>query len=338
MSETFAEAAESAKSGVAGAFTVKVIGVVAVKVPLAPVIITVAEVKVAVLDALNVTVLLPVVEAGLKEAVTPAGSPLALKATLLLNPPVGSTVIMLLAVAPCVTDTLAGLAERVNPGATDGFTVRLTDVVWVRLPLVPVTVTLDVPVAAVADAVKVSVLLPVVDAGLKLAVTPVGKPLAARATLPVNPPKGVTVTVLVPVPPCVTVALAAAREKSGFCAWFTVKWIWIVWLMFPLVPVMLMVAIPSEAELVAVKVSVLVVVADAGLKVAVTPPGTPLALKATLPLKIPIGVMVTVVDPEPPCVMVGEPADKEKSSNGVCTVRLIEVVWVRLPLVPVIVT
>ena len=125
MSETFVEAAERAKLGIAGAFTVRVIGVVADRLPLEPVIVTVAVVSVAVLDALNVTVLVPVVEAGLKEAVTPAGSPLAAKATLLLNPPVGRTVITLLAVAPCVTDRVAGLAERVNPGVAGAFTVRL---------------------------------------------------------------------------------------------------------------------------------------------------------------------------------------------------------------------
>ena len=101
---------------------------------------------------------------------------------------------------------------------------------------------------------------------------------------------------------------------------------------------MAIVAIPSAAVLVAVKVNVLFVVAEAGLNVAVTPPGTPLALKATLPLKMPMGVMVTLVDPVPPCTMVGESADKEKSFNGVCTVKLIEVVWLKLPLVPVIVT
>lgn len=70
--------------------------------------------------------------------------------------------------------------------------------------------------------------------------------------------------------------------------------------MFPLAPVMLIVAMPSDAVLVEVNVNVLVVVAEAGLNVAVTPPGTPLALRATLLLKMPIGVMVTVVDPLPP--------------------------------------
>ena len=52
------------------------------------------------LDAVNVSELVPVVEAGLNAAVTPAGSPLALKATLPLNPPVGVTVMVLVAVAP----------------------------------------------------------------------------------------------------------------------------------------------------------------------------------------------------------------------------------------------
>lgn len=103
-----------------------------------------------------------------------------------------------------------------NPGVATGLTVRLIFAVCVRVPLVPVTVTLVVPVAAVLEAVNVTVLLPVVDAGLKLAVTPEGKPLAESATLPVNPPNGETVTVLLPVPPWVTLALVAVREKSGF--------------------------------------------------------------------------------------------------------------------------
>jgi hypothetical protein len=81
------------------------------------------------------------------------------------------------------------------------------------------------PVVAVLDAVKVSVLVPVVEVGLKLAVTPAGKPPALRATLPVNPPEGVTVTVLLPVPPCATDTLAglADKEKSAGCTTVTFK-------------------------------------------------------------------------------------------------------------------
>jgi hypothetical protein len=66
------------------------------------------------------------------------------------------------------------------------------------MPLLPVTVMLADPVAAVVDAAKVSVLVPVVDAGLNAAVTPAGNPLALNATLLLKPPAGLTVTLSVP--------------------------------------------------------------------------------------------------------------------------------------------
>ena len=54
-------------------------------------------------------------------------------------------------------------------------------------PPVPVTVTVAGPVVAVHDAVKLRVLLlPVVDPGLKAAVTPAGKPVALKTTLAVK--------------------------------------------------------------------------------------------------------------------------------------------------------
>src|SRR5215831_10759955 len=88
------------------------------------------------------------------------------------------------------------------------FTVRLIDVVCVRPPPVPVTVTVAAPRVAVPEAVKVSTLLvPVAEAGLKLAVTPLGNPLALKATLPVKPPVRVIVIVLVPLAPRLTVRL-----------------------------------------------------------------------------------------------------------------------------------
>ena len=63
--------------------------------------------------------------------------------------------------------------------------------VRVSPPPVPVTVTLVIPSAAVPDAASVSVLLvPVVDAGLNVAVTPVGSPLALKATLEEKPASG----------------------------------------------------------------------------------------------------------------------------------------------------
>ena len=69
-------------------FTVRVIVVVLVNPPPVPVIVTFAEPKVAALEAVKVTVaLVPVVDGGLKLAVTPLGNPLALKATPLVTPP-----------------------------------------------------------------------------------------------------------------------------------------------------------------------------------------------------------------------------------------------------------
>jgi hypothetical protein len=77
-----------------------------------------------------------------------------------------------------------------------------------------VIVTITVPVAAVAFAVKVSEL--VVLAGLGLmedAITPVGKPEAERVTLPLKPVCGVMVMVLVAWPPCVMLTLLGESES-----------------------------------------------------------------------------------------------------------------------------
>jgi hypothetical protein len=97
-------------------------------------------------------------------------------------------------------------------------TVRLIVVACVSPPPVPVTVTVAGPSVAVVEAVKVTVLLvPVVEAGVKLAVTPVGSPLALNATLPVKPPARVIVIALFAVKPRVTLTFVglADRAKSG---------------------------------------------------------------------------------------------------------------------------
>ena len=155
---------------------------------------------VAVLLAVKVSVLVPVVLVGLKLAVTPEGRPDADSATLLLKPFCAFTVMVLVPLLPCVIVKLAGEAESEKLGA--GLTVKLTVVVWLKLPDVPVMVTVvGPPVVAVLLAVKVNVLEPVVLVGLKLAVTPDGKPEADKATLPLKPLVGFTVMVLVPLLP-----------------------------------------------------------------------------------------------------------------------------------------
>ncbi len=65
-------------------------------------------------------------------------------------------------------------------------------VLAVTVPEVPVMVTVDVPGAAELLAVSVSRLEVLVGLVANDAVTPVGRPEAARVTLPVNPPAPVT--------------------------------------------------------------------------------------------------------------------------------------------------
>ena len=74
-------------------------------------------------------------------------------------------------------------------------------VVAVRLPEVPVMVTVTGPVAAVLLAVNVTPLEPVVGLVAKFAVTPLGNPVAASVTLPVNPFAPVTLIVSLAVLP-----------------------------------------------------------------------------------------------------------------------------------------
>ena len=81
------------------------------------------------------------------------------------------------------------------------YTVKLTDVLAVWLPEVPVTIRLYCPTAAVAVAVSVRVLEPLErDAGAKAAVTPLGRPVTERCTMLLNPFWGLRVTVEVAEP------------------------------------------------------------------------------------------------------------------------------------------
>ena len=74
-------------------------------------------------------------------------------------------------------------------------TVNDTVVVCVREPSVPLMVTVTVPVVVLLVVVMVSVddpEPPLMEAGLKLAVAPEGKPLALSVTVPVYPFTGLT--------------------------------------------------------------------------------------------------------------------------------------------------
>ena len=79
--------------------------------------VTVVVPAVAVLETVKVSALLVLVaDAGLNAAVTPAGKPLALRATAAVNPPVRVMPIVLVPVAPILTLRLDGLADSEKSG------------------------------------------------------------------------------------------------------------------------------------------------------------------------------------------------------------------------------
>lgn len=93
-------------------------------------IVTVNVPRLSDMLALNVSVLVPVVLAGLKEAVTPFGKPEADKLTELLKPFSAFTVIVLVTVLPRPTLNVFGAAERLKSGAgAKAFTVSLMETV-----------------------------------------------------------------------------------------------------------------------------------------------------------------------------------------------------------------
>jgi hypothetical protein len=184
-------------------------------------------------------------------------------------------------------------------------------VVLVSVPEVPVIVTVAVPVVAVVVAVSVKVLVLAVLAGLNEGVTPLGRPEADKATLPLKPLSGFTVIVLVPLEPCAMVRLLGEAERVKFGGGFTVRESVVELDRFPDEPVMVTVAAPVVAVPLAVSVRVLVPVVLAGLNDALTPVGRPDADKLTLPLKPPCGLTVMLLVPLAPSMMVKLLGDAE---------------------------
>ena len=132
---------------------------------------------------------------GSNEAVTPLGTPDAARETLPVNPPWSCTVIVVAPAKPTYDPVITGGAESANPGA---YTVTGIVIDEVSAPDMPVMVTYAVPVVAMLLAVRVRVLLVEVELGLNEAVTPLGRPDAARDTLPANAPWSWTIMVVAP--------------------------------------------------------------------------------------------------------------------------------------------
>jgi predicted short-subunit dehydrogenase-like oxidoreductase (DUF2520 family) len=112
------------------------------------------------------------------------------------------TLVMVIVLEPLLLwDMVSAAGETARVKLGGGLTVSASVVVADTLPEVPVIVTVDVPAAAELLAASASTLVPVAGFVPNCAVTPAGKPDAARVTLSANPFTGVMVTVLVPLPP-----------------------------------------------------------------------------------------------------------------------------------------
>jgi hypothetical protein len=109
-----------------------------------------------------------------------------------------------------------GEAEREKLGVAVAFTDSEREVVLVRLPEVPVMVSVVLPVVAELLAVNVKVLVLAVLLGLNDALTPAGRPDTDKLTFPLKPFCGATVNVLVPVVPCTIVKLAGDADSVKF--------------------------------------------------------------------------------------------------------------------------
>ncbi len=155
--------------------------------------------------------------------VSRANSPLgAMLAMFSVEPPVFLSVTFFAELVVFSTTLPNARDAGVKVTAGPPVTVRLSVVVFVNAPDTPLTVTVTVPVVAVAVAAKVRVLVveaglvTVAGFGLKVAVTPVGRPEAERVTLPLKQPDGVMVTVVVPLLPCATVIMIGLAESVRF--------------------------------------------------------------------------------------------------------------------------
>jgi hypothetical protein len=301
-----------------GTMIVRPIVAVWLKLPEVPVTVTVAVPAVTEAPAANVRLLVPVVLAGLNDAVTPFGRPDTAKLTLPLKPFCGPTVRVLTPLFPWTMLRLPGDAVRLKFGAV---MVRLIVAVLCRVPEVPVTVTVAVPAVAEPAATTVRVLAPVVLTGLNDAVTPFGRPDTARLTLLLKPFCGPTVTVLTPLFPWGMLRVPGEAESVKFGT-VIARLIVAVLFRIPEVPVTVTVVVPAVAEPAAISVRVLAPVVLVGLKDAVTPFGRPDAARVTLPLKPFSAPTVRVLTPLLPDEIESTSGDSDSVNAGAANAPL----------------
>jgi len=196
-------------------------------------------------------------------------------------------VTLYVALEPWATVWLDGLALIAKSSGVAAATVRLTVVEWVvgGDAYWPVTVSVNVPVAAAAVVAMVSVepSPAVTDAGSNVALAPEGRPLADRLTVRAVPDATCVLTANVVLDPASTDWLGgpALMEKSSIAAAVTVRLAAVecvaggelYW------PVIVKPKVPTAAVVVVDTVSVELcpAVTDVGLKLALAPEGSPVA-------------------------------------------------------------
>jgi hypothetical protein len=178
-----------------------------------------------------------------------------------------------------------GFTVTVAAAVTGAVTVREIVVGALSVPEVPVIATDDVPAVAELLAANVTTLLALVGSVPKVAVTPLGKPEAAKVTEPVNGLTSVTLMVSVPFAPCVIDSADAdgVSEKPPVVVDVTVSDRVVVAVSVPEVPVMVTVEVPGVAELLAANATALAPVVGSVPNAAVTPLGKPDATRDTEP-------------------------------------------------------
>jgi len=171
--------------------------------------------------------------------------------------------------------------------------VTLTECVFV--PLVPVMVSVDVA-RLFEFTVSVDVPEPAMDVGLKVAVVLRGTPVTFRFTVPVKPLSAPTVTVYVPFALRATVRVEGEALIVKSAAAVTTSVTVVECVSVDPVPVIVTTYVPAAvaAVVVTVMVELPLPATDPGEKLADAPAGSPLALKATVSVKPPLGVIVAV--------------------------------------------
>ena len=278
---------------------------------------------------------------GEKLRLTPDGIPLTVNVTGELNPPVSVSVTLKLPLDPRVTVPDPGLSLRVKLGGAAIATASVT--VLVTLPPFAVMVIERLPNAALAVALRVRVLALVPGArlaGEKLAVTPLGMPVALSATVAVNAGSYVSVRFTDALAPCIMLADVALSARTNAGRGVTVNCTVVVCVTLPPFAVIVIDRVPNATVKPAVSFNVAVpdpgALRDDGEKLAVMPPGSPVTLSATAALKLFVPFVVTVTDAVPPCATLAGPLVLSVRPGGGAIVTVTGKVLVRPP--PVAVT